>query len=151
MSDDELRRSNMQVVQDYIDAMNSWNFDVMGPLCGDDFVFEMLFPAPGLPSRIEGREPMIEFQRQFAAQVRTENMRILHIDTLHSDPAEVIAICSSDMEFFDPSRHYSNEYIDRFTVRDGQIRRFQENYDNVRLVRDFGGKVESPFEESSSA
>jgi hypothetical protein len=39
---------------------------------------------------------------------------------------------------------YSNEYISRFTVRDGRITRFVECFDSVRLVTGFGGTVEVP-------
>jgi ketosteroid isomerase-like protein len=148
---DELREANMKVVRDYVEAMNEWDFDRMGPLLSDDFIFEMLFPAPGLPTRIDGRQAMIAFQRPFAEIVKTENMHDIQLDTLHSDPAEVILFCKSDFVFHDPSREYRNDYISRFTVRDGKIARFQENYDSVRLVQYFGGVVESPFETEAPA
>jgi ketosteroid isomerase-like protein len=146
---DELRKQNMKVVEDYLMAMNRWDFDTMQSLLHDEYVFEMLFPAPGLPARIEGKDEMLAFQKPFAEICKTEGIHDLKLDTLSSDPAEVIGFWESEFVFYDPSRKYSNTYICRFTVRDGRIARFQENYDSARLVRDFGGKVESPFERAA--
>jgi ketosteroid isomerase-like protein len=143
---DELREANMTVVRDYLMAMNEWDFDRMQALLHDEYVFEMLFPAPGLPARIEGKDQMLAFQKTFAEICKTEGIRDLKLDTLHSDSAEVIGFWQSEFVFYDPTRQYSNTYICRFTVRDHKIARFQENYDSVRLVRDFGGTVASPFE-----
>jgi hypothetical protein len=39
---------------------------------------------------------------------------------------------------------YRNEYIARFTVRDGKISRFAEYLDPIRYVIAIGGKVDPP-------
>jgi len=146
---DELRAANIKVVETYLEAMNRWDFDVMAEQMAEDFRFEMLFPAPGLPNPIVGKEEMLTFQKQFADMCKTEGITDVKLDTLHGDPAEIIGTWNSDFVFYDESRSYSNTYLSRFTVRDGKIARFQENYDNIRLVRDFGGTVESPFEQAA--
>lgn len=143
---EELRQANLGVVREYVEALNGWDFGRMEAVMAEDFVLEFLFPAPGLQPRIEGREAMFGFQRRFAEIIESENLHDLELDTLHTDPGEVIASFKSDFAFVDRSRSYSNDYLCRFTVRDGRIVRFQENFDNVRLVESFGGTVESPFE-----
>lgn len=143
---EERREANIGVVREYLDALNAWDFERMEAVMAEDFVFEFLFVAPGLERRVEGREAMFEFQRPFAEIVESENLHEIELDTLHSDPDEVIASFKSDFSFVDRSRSYANDYLCRFSLRDGKIVRFQENFDTVTLVRSFGGTVESPFE-----
>jgi ketosteroid isomerase-like protein len=66
------------------------------------------------------------------------------MDTLYSDPGEVVAQYRSEMRMADPNLRYGNEYISRFTIRDGRIIRFVDGFDSVRLVLGFGGTVEAP-------
>ncbi len=60
-----------------------------------------------------------------------------------SNPGEVIATYKSDMEMADKSLRYANEYICRFTVRDGKLTRFLEYYDTGRLITGFGGTIDA--------
>ena len=46
---------------------------------------------------------------------------------------------------------YRNEYVSRFTVRDGQITRFAEHYDPLRLVVALGGSIRSGAIETAPA
>ena len=46
---------------------------------------------------------------------------------------------------------YRNEYVSRFTVRDGRITRFAEYYDPIRLVIALGGSVRNGGIETASA
>ena len=126
--DSALRQTNLRLVRDYIAGINAWDFDGMRDLLAEDVVFEIRFPAPGMRSRIEGRDALLDFR----------------LDTLHSDPGEVLAEYRSDMRMADPSLRYTNDYLSRFTVRHGRITRFVEAFDSVRLVQGFGGRVEAP-------
>jgi uncharacterized protein len=139
-----IRESNKDLVRRYIDGINQWDFDGMRAMLADDFVFEHPFAAPGMQKRYEGPEALIEFQRSFADWVVTENLHDLWLDTLYSDPGEVLATYRSDMEMVDASMTYANEYICRFSVRDGQITRFFEYYDTGRLITGLGGSIEAP-------
>jgi ketosteroid isomerase-like protein len=146
MSDEELREANMRLVREYIDGINAWDFDGMRAMLAEDFVFEQMYSPPGMRRLFEGRDVLLEFQKTFVDTIKTENLHDLHLETLHSDPGEILATYRSDMEFADPSIEYRNEYICRFSVRDGRITRFQEYFDPVPLITAFGGTVESPFE-----
>lgn len=146
MSDDDaLRAQNMATVRAYVEAMNEWNFDRMRELTADDFSLEFLFGAPGLPSRVDGADTVIEFQRPFSEKVHTENMHDLKLDTRHSDPAEVMLTAKGAFDFKEPGLTYENDYICFFRVEDGKLKSWQENFDSVRLVTGFGGSVVSPF------
>jgi len=140
-----LREANMQLVRNYVDGINAWDFDGMRQLLAEDLVFEQMHAPPGMQSKFEGREALLEFQKTLVDTIKTENLHDVHLETLHSDPGEILATYRSDMEFADPSIEYRNKYICRFTVRDGRITKFQEYFDPVPLIMSFGGKVESPF------
>jgi uncharacterized protein len=142
--DSALRQMNLGLVRDYIAGINAWDFDGMRDLLAEDVVFEIRFPAPGMRSRIEGREALLDFQRSVSSMILSENLHDLRLDTLHSDPGEVLAEYRSDMRMADPSLRYTNDYLSRFTIRDGRITRFVEAFDSVRLVQGFGGRVEAP-------
>ena len=145
MSDDDLRDANTKLVRAYIDAINAWDFDAMRGMLAEDFVFEQMFAPPGMDSRFEGRESLLEFQKSFVDTIKTENLHDVQLETLYSDPGEIVATYRSDMEFSDPGMEYRNKYICRFTVREGCITAFKEYYDPVPLILTFGGTVESPF------
>ena len=53
----------------------------------------------------------------------------------------MIAEFNSDMVMKPTGAAYRNEYVARFTVRDGRITRFAEYYDPIRLVIALGGSV----------
>lgn len=141
---DELRNANMNVVRAYIDGINSWDFDGMRELMAPDFVFEQMFAPPGMQRRYEGRDALLDFQRSLVDMIITENLHDLELDTLASDPDVVIGTYLSDMRLADPSMSYTNEYICRFTVRNGAITQFREYFDGCRLVLSFGGTVTTP-------
>lgn len=143
MSEDQ-RQANLQIVRRYIDGINAWDFDSMREVMSPDFVFEQMFAPPGMQKRYEGRDSLLEFQRSLTGLIVTENLHDLEVDTLSSDPGVVIATYRSDMKLTDPSKSYTNDYICRFTVRDGKITHFQEYYDGCRLVTSFGGTVTEP-------
>ncbi|KHF43089.1 nuclear transport factor 2 family protein [Saccharomonospora viridis] len=140
----ELREANKQLVRDYIEGINRWDFDAMREMLADDFVFEQPFAAPGMQKRYEGPDALLNFQRRVSKMIITENLHDVWLDTLYSDPGEVIATYKSDMEMADKSLRYANDYICRFTVRDGKLTRFLEYYDTGRLITGFGGTIDAP-------
>ena len=143
IDDVSLREANMDIALRYLEAINAWDFDVKRELLAPDIVFEMRYAPEGFPRRIVGRDALMEFLSPLPESIITEGLYDIHVETLHSDPAEVIAFYKSDMQMVQPV-DYRNEYVTRFTVRDGQITRFCEYYDPVPLIVAFGGSVTSP-------
>jgi uncharacterized protein len=152
MSDDELRRRNLAVVQEYLDAINVWDFEKKQELLAEDAVFEMPFAPPGFEARIEGRDEIIAFVKTVPSIIDAENLHEFRLETLHSDPGEVVATYKSDMVIKPTNLPYKNRYITRWTVRDGKIKYFAEYYDPIALVIALGGTVQAPsLEEVPSA
>lgn len=140
-NDADLRAANIAVVRRYIDAINVWDFEVKDELLADDAVFEMPYAPPGWDRKMEGKATIMPFLKQIPAVIEAENLHDVRIDTLGSDPGEVIADYRSDMKMVIPVE-YRNEYIGRFTVRDGRITRFAEYYDPCKLIIALGGSVQ---------
>ena len=142
MSDDELRKQNMATVQAHIDAINAWDFDRMRELLGEDALFEMPFSPPGFDRQIRGRDNILAFVETVPSIIDAENLQAVDMHTFHDDPGEIVATYKSDMEIKPKMTPYKNDYVGRWTVRDGKITYFAEYYDPIRLVEALGGSVQ---------
>ncbi len=136
MNDTDLREANVAIVRRYIDAINAWDFDTKRALLAEDAVFEMPYAPEGFERRIVGRDEIIAFVETIPAIIDAENLHDVRLETL-------IAEYKSDMVIKPHGVPYRNEYVSRFTVRDGRIARFAEYYDPIRLVIALGGSVTS--------
>ena len=143
MNDTDLRASNLAVVRRYIDAINAWDFDTKRALLAEDAVFEMPYAPEGFERRIVGRDNIIAFVETIPAIIDAENLHDVQLETYNSDAGEIVAEYKSDMVIKPHGAEYRNEYVSRFTVREGQITRFAEYYDPIRLVVALGGRVQS--------
>ena len=146
MHEAEQREQNMAIASRYIDAINRWDFEAMRELLAEDAVFEMPYAPEGFERRFVGRENIVAFIETVPGFIDAENLHDVRLETSHSDPGEVIAEYRSDMVIKPTGAEYRNEYVSRFTVRDGQITRFAEYYDPIRLVVALGGSVETNAE-----
>jgi hypothetical protein len=151
MGDAQLREQNMAVVRRYIDAINRWDFDTKRELLADDAIFEMPYAPEGFERRITGRDDIIAFVETVPAIIDAENLHDVRLATFHADPGEIVAEYRSDMVIKPTNAPYSNEYVSRFTVRDGRITRFAEYYDPIRLVVALGGSVHGTGIDSAAA
>jgi ketosteroid isomerase-like protein len=142
MNDTQLREANLGIVRRYIAAINAWDFDTKRELLAEDAVFEMPYAPEGFERRIDGRDDIIAFVETIPAIIDAENLHDVRLETLSSDPGEIVAEYKSDMVIKPHGAAYRNEYVSRFTVRDGRITRFAEYYDPIRLVIALGGRVE---------
>lgn len=139
MSDADLRDENVATVRRYIDAINRWDFDTKQELLAEDAVFEMPFAPEGFQRRFVGRDEILAFVRTIPALIDSENLHAVTIETYASDPGELLAEYRSEMVINTTGATYRNEYLSRFTVREGKITRFAEYYDPIRLVVALGG------------
>jgi uncharacterized protein len=145
---DELRRSNMKVVRDYVDAMNAWDFDALRELTDENIVCELPYAPDGFPDRLNGRDNLLEFQRGVTGFLETPNLADLRLETCHSDPGQIVADYRSDTVVKPMNTPYRNRYVGRFTVRNGKITYLAEFFDPIRLVVAMGGSVITPQPET---
>jgi uncharacterized protein len=151
VSDDELRQTNMAIVQEYIDAINVWDFDKKRQLLADDALFEMPYSPPGFDRQIRGKESILAFVQTVPDLIDAENLHDVEMHTFHDDPGEIVCTYKSDMEIKPKMTPYKNDYIARWTVRDGKITYFAEYYDPIRLVEALGGSVQPATLEDAAA
>lgn len=143
MDENELRQTNMAIAERYLQAINDWDFDVKRELLAPDVVFEMRWAPDGFPRRIDGVAAVMEFLAPLPESIITEGLYDIRVETLHSDPGQVVTFYKSDMKMVQPVE-YKNEYVTCFTIRDGKIVHFLEYFDPIPLVVAFGGSVGPP-------
>jgi hypothetical protein len=142
---DAIRAANGEVVRRFIDAINdSWNVERMRELVTEDFVFTIPFAPDWFRVHHEGREEALAFLDRVRDLMDPENLHDLEIDTYASDPGEVVSHYRSATRMKGTNVPYCNEYIGRFTVRDGKIASFAEYLDPIRFVLAIGGTVSPP-------
>jgi ketosteroid isomerase-like protein len=142
---EQLRAANVELVRRFIDAINdAWNIAVLRAIISDDFVFEVPFAPEWFPVRCEGKEAALAFLDGVRKIMESENLHALTIDAYATDPGELIAQYRSDTRMLKTRLPYRNEYVARFTVRDGRITRFVEYLDPIRYVLAIGGAVDPP-------
>jgi uncharacterized protein len=142
---DELRRANTEIVRRFIAAINdAWNIEAMRELVSEDFLFEIPFAPAWFRVRYAGRAEALAFMDTVRDIMDPENLHDLRVDTLAADPAEVVAQYKSATRMRSTGLPYGNDYIGRFTVREGRIRYFAEYLDPCRFVVAIGGRVEPP-------
>jgi len=144
----ELRRSNIKVVRDYVDAMNAWDFDALRALTDENVICELPYAPDGFPDRLDGRESLLEFQRGATTFLEAPNLTKLRVETYDSDPGEIVAEYRSDTVVGPMHTPYRNRYISRFTVRNGKITYLAEFFDPIRLVVAMGGSVSAQHQET---
>lgn len=139
---DTLREDNIRLVRRYLDALNHWDLDTMRDLSTEDVVFEVPFRMDDFERYTRGRDNYIALLRQ-ASEVMidgSENLHDIMVDTLGSNPDELFAEYKSAMKLRSGA-DYANEYLARFTVREGRVARFAEYLNPVVLFKAMGGKI----------
>jgi len=142
---ERLRAANKDVVRRFIEALNdSWNVEAMRDMVTEDFLFAIPFAPDWFRVRHHGREHALAFLDRVRDLMDAENLHDLRLDTYASDPGEVVAHYRSARAMKSTSFPYRNEYIGRFTGRDGKIVSFMEDLDPIRFVIAIGGTVNPP-------
>lgn len=138
----ERRAASIRLVRRYLDALNAWDLDAMRELSTEDIVFEVPFRPDGFERCTVGRDRYIELLRQASTVMidGSENLHDIEVDTLGSNPDEVFAAYKSAMKLRSGA-DYRNEYVARFTIRDGRVARFVEYVDPIRLYKAMGGRI----------
>jgi ketosteroid isomerase-like protein len=144
MTDDAaLRARNMEIVREYIAAINAWDFEKKRELLDENAVLEMPFAPEPFSRRLQGRDEILAFVETVPALIDAENLHDVWMDTLYGDPGEIVCTYRSDMEIKPDRVPYRNRYITRWTVRDGKVTHFAEFYDGIELIKSLGGSVET--------
>lgn len=143
MGDAELRNKNVAIVQDFIDAINQYDFDKLSELLEDDMVLTIPYAPPGWERVFRGREVVLAALRAVPSFIEKENLHDVEMHTFFDDPGEIVATYKSAVTILPAMTPYTNNFITRWTVRDGKITYFAEYFDPIRLLEAMGGSVRS--------
>jgi hypothetical protein len=114
--------------------MNGWSL-----LCADNVVAEFPFAPDGSPRRLEGREALYEYLRNYPSVINVRSIphrRIYSTD----DPNVVIAEWSSSGEVLTNGNPYEMSYATFVTFKDGLIVNYREYWDPLAFTSALSGE-----------
>ena len=114
--------------------MKGWSL-----LCADDVVAEFPFAPPGSPSRLEGREALHEYLRNYPSVIDVRSIPHLRIYTT-DDPTVAIAEWSSSGEVLTNGNAYEMSYATFVTFKDGLIVNYREYWDPLAFTQAMEGE-----------
>src|SRR4028119_730183 len=113
--------------------MKGWSL-----LCADDVVAEFPFAPQGSPTRLEGREAVYEYLRNYPSVI---NVRSINQIRMYStgDPNVAIAEWSSSGEVLTNGNTYEMSYATFVTFKDGLIISYREYWDPHAFLQAMSG------------
>jgi uncharacterized protein len=132
---DVLARRNQLLLNGDVDV------DGFADLFAPDGVIEFVFHGPpGTPVRLEGREAIREYSRQFMTlPLRLENLEVAELYQTQ-DPEVVIAETLTNATFTTTGRSFTVTSIQIFRIRDGQIVLFRD-FADPRIAEELLGEL----------
>lgn len=113
--------------------MKGWSL-----LCADDVVAEFPFAPEGSPKRLEGREALYEYLRNYPSVIDVRAIPQLRIYPT-DDPNFAIAEWSSSGEVLTNGNAYEMRYATFVTFREGLIVSYREYWDPLAFMQAMGG------------
>jgi uncharacterized protein len=132
---DVLARRNQLLLNGDVDV------DGFADLFAPDGVIEFAFHGPpGTPVRLEGREAIREYSRQFMTlPLRLENLEVAELYQTQ-DPEVLIAETLTNATFTTTGRSFTVTSIQIFRIRDGQIVLFRD-FADPRIAEELLGEL----------
>jgi hypothetical protein len=113
--------------------MKGWSL-----LCADDVVAEFPFAPQGSPSRLEGREALYEYLRNYPSVINVRSIPYLRIYST-DDPNVAIAEWSSSGEVLTNGNAYEMSYATFVTFKEGLIVNYREYWDPLAFMEAMSG------------
>lgn len=107
-------------------------------LWAEDGVLEFPFAGPGYPKRVEGRDAITEYLRDYPNLL---DIREVVAKTVHetTDPAVVVAEFTVGGVVVATGKPYELSYIAVITVQDGEIRHYRDYWSPLAAAEVLGG------------
>ncbi|HEV2560302.1 MAG TPA: nuclear transport factor 2 family protein [Microvirga sp.] len=113
--------------------MKGWSL-----LCADDVVAEFPFAPQGSPRRLEGRDALFEYLRNYPSVINVRSIPHLRIYST-GDPNVAIAEWSSSGEVLTNGNGYEMSYATFVTFRDGLIVSYREYWNPLTFMEAMSG------------
>jgi ketosteroid isomerase-like protein len=116
-----------EVFESYQQVGNNSDVDGFLDLLDDDVLMEWMYPIPGFPSQMRGRETLREFYGRHSSRVgshrNTYRDAVLHQST---DPEVIIGEYMRDMTAVDTGETTTKACVAVMRIRDGRILHFRD-------------------------
>ncbi len=113
--------------------MEGWSL-----LCADDVVAEFPFAPEGSPRRLEGREALYEYLRNYPSAINVRSIPSLRIYPT-DDPNVAIAEWSASGEVLTNGNAYEMSYATFVTFKDELIVNYREYWNPLAFLRAMSG------------
>ncbi|WP_442875910.1 nuclear transport factor 2 family protein [Amycolatopsis sp. NBC_01488] len=124
-----------------IDLLMKHDMAGFAGLWAEDGVLEFPFAGPGYPKRVEGRDAITEYLRDYPNLL---DIREVVAKTVHetTDPAVVVAEFTVAGIVVASGKPYELSYIAVITVEDGEIRHYRDYWSPLAAAEILGGVEE---------
>lgn len=131
-------RSAIELFQHSLDRFLAKDMKGWSLLCADDVIAEFPFAPEGSPRRLEGREALYEYLRNYPNVIDVRSIPHVHIYST-DDPDVAIAEWSSSGEVLANGNPYEMSYATFVTFRDGLIVNYREYWDPLAFTQALSG------------
>ncbi|MEV7036795.1 nuclear transport factor 2 family protein [Amycolatopsis sp. NPDC051061] len=125
-------------VEHALDLLLKHDMTGFADLWATDGVLEFPFAAPGYPPRVEGRDAIREYLRDYPNLL---DVREITAETVHetADPAVVVVEMTVAGVVVASRKPYELSYIAVITVEDGEIRHYRDYWSPLAAAELLGG------------
>lgn len=116
----DIRHINEQTIRDFLRLLSEKNMDVWANLWAEDAVQEMPFSPAGFPTKVEGRDALLQHYSRLPTAFGAMSFPDLVLYSM-SDPNWVLAEYRGEIDVLAMGRPYNNHYCGLFHLRDGKI------------------------------
>ncbi|MFG1694806.1 nuclear transport factor 2 family protein [Nonomuraea sp. NPDC049309] len=127
-----------ELVERGIELLLAKDMSGFADLWAEDGAIEFPFAPPGYPRKLEGREAIREYLRDYPQiyDVREVARKVIH----RTENPEVVVV-ELELAGIVPrsGEPYRMEYVAIITVRDGEIRHYRDYWNPLQAARSLGG------------
>jgi ketosteroid isomerase-like protein len=135
---DERRRIALEVHERHLALMLDKDMPGWVDLWADDGVFEFPFAPPGFPTRLEGKEAIREYIKDYPKHIDLAAFRDVRVHP-SIDPEVLVVEMLAEGRIVATGKPYEMSYIAVITVRDGKIARYRDYWNPLTALEMLGG------------
>jgi uncharacterized protein len=137
-SDDQRRSAARELHERSLQLLLAKDMRGWVDLWTDDCVFEFPFAPPGYPQRLEGREAVWDYIKDYPARIDLKAFHDVHY--LHgADPDVLVVEMRSEGQVVGTGTPYDVQYISIITIRDGRIAHYRDYWNPLAVASALGG------------
>lgn len=130
--------SAVELLRHSLDLFLAKDMKGWSQLCADDVVAEFPFAPEGSPRRLEGREALYEYLRNYPSIINVRSIPDLRVYSTE-DPNVAIAEWSSSGEVLTNGNPYEMSYATFVTFEDGLIVNYREYWNPLTFMQALDG------------